>query len=158
MPLNCRRTISAGCALAALAITAPAQAASSGVHLDPNSPAAKEYAIPFVSARTQGNAAAASTPAATSPPRAPTTPAAPAADSGLFGAGISRATHARKVPQAKVAAAPPAGASPTALTASDRQLGSGGGGSSATFWIGAALAVLIPGLAVGLGVRRWRRA
>ena len=160
MQLNRRWAASAGCLLAALAIPAPVWAASSGVHVDPNSPPGKEYAIPLQSARTQSSGGSASAPAR--PSTQPTQSAAPtstqpAANSGLFGAGISRPSH----PRAKKAAATPATVAPTPLpvvSAADRRRVSGGGGSTAMFWVLAALALLIPGLAVGLGVRRWRQA
>lgn len=161
MPLNPRRAVSAGCVVAALALPLCAQAASSGVHVDPNSPAGKEYAIPLNAVRSQdgGSAPVRPTPAAAPTRPGTSVPAAPtsaATDSRLFGAGISPAPAAHR--PAAHAKAPTRVAAPTprlAVAAADRR---GVGGSTAMFWIVAALALLIPGLAVGIGVRRWRHA
>jgi hypothetical protein len=179
VPLNRRRAVYAACALAALTTAGPARASSSGLHIDPNSPPGKEYAIPIQAARGQGDGAApaaaqpAAQPAAPSPAAAPSravqpspgvrsapsTPATPRpqVDSGLFGAGISRAargpaSHRR----ARPAAAAPSPA-PQPVLAADRRPVPAGGLAVLVFWVGAALALLVPGLAVGIGVRRWRR-
>jgi hypothetical protein len=162
VPPNPRRALAAAWALAALALPASALAQSSGVHVDPNSPPGKEYAIPLQTARSQGGGSpSSSSPAVptggTKIPSPSSTPA-PAAKTGLFGAGIAPAPahHARRTPTRTSAASTP----PVTPASAPRRASSaerGGGGSTAMFWVLAALAVLVPGLAVGLGVRRWRQ-
>lgn len=74
------------CAVAAaLAFGAwvPAAVADSGVHIDPNSPAGKEYAIPFQSARQAGGGGG-----------SPVATADAVAQAAPFGAGIRRASRA----------------------------------------------------------------
>lgn len=185
MPLKRRRAVYAACALAALAAApagpaapGPARAASSGVHVDPGSPPGKEYAIPLQTARNQGDGPAPATapaprPAARSPrttarsttaaptPLPPPPPAGtrPTAEDGLFGAGISRPDHRSQPPtraRNRTAAAAPA-APRTLIPAADRRPVVAGG-PVLVFWVAAALALLVPGLAVGFGARRWRRA
>jgi hypothetical protein len=163
VPLNRRWTVLAGCLLAGLAVSGPARAASSGVHVDPNSPEGKEYAIPLQAARSQGSGPSVSAPATTtrgagSHGQSPPAAAPPAADSGLFGAGISRTSTPHRTRSAKPTASLPVTAPPVITAADRRPASGGGGGSTAIFWVGAALAALIPGLAVGIGVRRWRQA
>lgn len=165
VPLNRRPALVAGYVLAGLFLPAPTLAASPGVHLDPNSPSAKEYAIPIVAARNEGSAAPARASTGTSSGNGGSSkPTAPAADSRLFGQGITRPVSPRppgsSPKRAKTAApASPVGiAPPQATVTSERRRADGGGGSSAIFWVGTALALLVPGAAVGFGVRRWRHA
>jgi hypothetical protein len=165
--------VSTGCVLLALSVPSLARAASSGVHLDPNSPEAKEYAIPIQAARGDDSGSSSGS-------------SGQSADSGLFGAGISRASPPPPPPTGGVATktapthaaaakrvatrpatthAPSAAiqadagtAAPAADRVSSNASGGGSGGfSTAMFWVVAALVLLIPGLAVGIGVRRWRR-
>ncbi len=190
MPLKRRRAVQAACALAALAASGPAHAASSGVHIDPSSPPGKEYAIPLQTARSQGDgpppapaprrasappsrATAPSTPARSAPAPPPPPPVAapapapapapakprPTAEDGLFGAGISRADHRSQPPTRPTDRTGPTlpAAPQTLIPAADRRPVVGGG-PVVGFWVAAALALLAPGLAVGIGVRRWRRA
>jgi hypothetical protein len=178
VPLKRRRAVYAACALAALAVPGPARAASSGVHIDPSSPPGKEYAIPLQTARGQGDgpapatapapqpaapaprtAARSTSPTATPPPPPAPTDPRPTTEDGLFGAGISRTDPRSQPPtRARNRTAPPPPAAPqTLIPAADRRPVVGGG-PVLLFWVAAALALLVPGLAVGLGVRRWRRA
>ena len=163
MPLNRRWTVLAGCVLAALAVSGPARAASSGVHVDPNSPPGKEYAIPLLTARGGSGGAATTPPAKTGQAAGGQVSGTgqPAANSALFGAGITRPAPAARHPAtARHRVTTPTAAVPTppSTVVNRRLAGTGGGGSTAVFWILAGLALLIPGVAVGFGVRRWRHA
>jgi hypothetical protein len=131
-----------------IAVAAP----QSGVHVDPGSPAGKQYAIPITSARTE---AAGNQPSATS---------SGSQDPPLFGVGVkSSAAHvaARKARRGRpVTHADPAHVSsqPVAPPASPPQVAptsSGSGGGSA--WIalaGGGVLVLALGGAGGLALRR----
>jgi hypothetical protein len=68
--------------LLALALLAPAASADPGVHVDPDTPAGKEYALPLDEARKEatGDSGGPAPPAGEEPEAAP-----------LFGAGVDRA-------------------------------------------------------------------
>lgn len=77
-----RRLIAALAAAASVSGAAPALAQESGVRIDPESPSAKEYAIPLEDARRRAD-----------PSRAPSAPVEQGMRSSpLFGAGITRAS------------------------------------------------------------------
>jgi hypothetical protein len=136
-----------------------------GVHVDPNSPSHKEYAIPLDEAR--GNATPSgvkkkTTPAGTTQRQTPatTTEAAP-----LFGAGITP-DHAKPKGKSKKTAAKDQTATPTddssdatstkdaaAIAAASRSGGGGDGGGLAAP-IGIGVLVLVLGGGLGYLVRR----
>jgi hypothetical protein len=135
-----------------LALPATAQAQERGVHVDPDSPAGKEYAIPIDKARRDASGGG-STPFRSAPAgAAPMVTAAP-----LFGQGIKRqppkkrarrrATAPRTRPRA------PAGAALVSqpLTALD---GTSAGGWTAGIIAGVILAGALLGLSLRAGMRR----
>jgi hypothetical protein len=143
----------AGAAVVALLAAPSGAAAQGGVHVDPNTPAGKEYAIPLDSARREaagkdnGTAVA---PRNTAPSTGNETP--------LFGAGITPNRPRRSAPRAG------AGASARAkrrhsTAAGARVSAAGSGGSNGTAaTVGVALAVLALGGAFGYAFRRVARS
>ncbi|MCW3067843.1 MAG: hypothetical protein JWL67_468 [Solirubrobacterales bacterium] len=157
-------------ALAWSAMTVPAAfALEPGVHVDPGSPAAKEYSLPLTQARQTGS---------TSSPQQ-------GSEGNLFGAGIKPpgtggghgsgkgATHSPATPGGSVAspgAASAAGSgagggagagapppSPQAVLRAAREQGSSGGGGSTIALIGGAVAILVLGAFGGTILRHSRR-
>jgi hypothetical protein len=133
-----------------------------GVHVDPNSPSHKEYAIPLDEAR--GNAtpsgARAKAPASTAQPPATTTETAP-----LFGAGITP-DHAKSKGKPRKAAAKDQTSAPAddssntsstkdaAAIAAASRTGGGGDGGGLAGPIGLGVLVLVLGGGLGFLVRR----
>jgi len=121
--------------LAATCLTAPAQAASGlepGVHADPGSPAAKEYALPLNQARQTGSERQAG--AATGSQASP--------ESTLFGAGIKPPSSPGSPPRAGSRKAPSSsrsGASSSGATGSQAGSGPQAGSGSAPALAEAAL-------------------
>lgn len=134
-----------------LAATPVAPAAENGVTVDRDSPAGKEYALPFPQAREKGAGGEGSPGEGTSGSAAGS--AAQAADPPLFGVGISSPGGvAVDVPgsDGSIGSAPP-------LPPGSAQppVPSSGGGGSATLITGAIVAaVLLAGTVIGLGLRR----
>jgi hypothetical protein len=132
------------------AAAAPAQAADSGVTIDPGSPTAKEYRVPLDAFRGEasgggGNPTAHIGEVSKNP--------APAFGIGVHPRGGGATGRRSQAGGAPAATAPQGAATPAAARAA-----SVAGGSSTALWIAlAALAVLVPGLVVAL-VRRRRRA
>lgn len=147
---------------------ASALAAEKGVHVDPNSPAGKEYAVPFDSARNQGHSPGAGVTGASGhgpggggshsgsggahgqgahhsgKSHGGGTSSARSHDSSpLFGQGITSGGN-----RANSAGAP----SPAAIQAADRN-----GGSGWLWMTGIALAVLLLGGAVAVALPRIKR-
>ena len=146
------------------AATVPA-ALSPGVHVDPNSPAAKEYAIPLEQARGGGASGG-------------------SAATQLFGSGITRAAGSTSLPRASRATSAGAGthgralrsrtglstpgrravtaqshpAHPASAPTPDKLLGAGRGGSTGIAWmLGAAALVLALGVLGGAALTRRSR-
>ncbi len=158
-------------ALAALAVslcisTQAAKALEPGVHVDPGSPAAKQYALPLNQAREIGHGGG----------------GAGASSSGLFGAGIAVARSHRATVAAKgVGSNAPVGvglgtreephrrsresspssqSTPASLDASSLSIAAheGSGDGSLLALLGGAIAVLLLGGAGGVAMRRVRRS
>jgi hypothetical protein len=156
-----------------------------GVHVDPNSPAAKEYQIPLGAARGNGQSGSSSrgslfgkgiTPASTtssdtsttSPVPATTTPSPPAQTATVHhrhhrtSHKRHRTSHRRQAVAAAGSPSGGAGSGPRSASPPSpaREIGTGsGGGTGITWMLGAAVAVLLlGGLGGGLLARRDRRA
>jgi hypothetical protein len=141
----------AATALAVAALGTPAAATPPGVHVDPNSPAGKEYAIPLAAARDLGGGSGGSN--------------GPAASRPLFGAGImprTRSGHSGTGTRSGRGSQEPASDSPEHEPAPRRSQPdevpgpalSGGGPSPLAFELGAIGAVLLGALAVTVASRR----
>ena len=135
-----------------------------GVHVDPGSPAGKEYALPLSQARQtggQGNGANAEGTlfgAGVKPPGGGPAAGAPgAARQGSIGSGA--AAHAASEAAALAASSGPASPANalSAITLRDARLQPGGGGSSSLALIGGGIAVLVFGAFGGTVLRRTRR-
>jgi hypothetical protein len=151
-------------AVAALAVAGPAGAKTvspaPGVHIDPGSPAAKEYAIPLGVARTGsgsgGNGStqlfgAGITKASSPPPGA--APTGHAATTGRAVAG--RGHHPAAKRRTRSGAVTPASAPGTGVPPPQRVLDTGGGAGSGIAWmLAAAAAVLLLGALGGLALAR----
>ena len=153
--------------LAVLAVslpTAPAQAATGlepGVHIDPGSPAAKEYALPLNQARQtgagpaghEGSSAGAPFGAGIHPPGS----GGSSNPGSRANGGYARARHT--ISRTSPADAPGTGAaiSPIALRAASSRASSGGDGSLLTI-LGGAVAILILGAFGGTLMRRSHRS
>jgi hypothetical protein len=131
------------------------------VHVDPGSPAAKEYALPLNQARQTGQA---SGRAAGSSGSGSSGPGSSSGEASLFGAGIkpprggtgaggSRARASR--PAGGPVTAQPAAATDPAVTRALRE--SGGGDGSTLALIGGAVAVIVLGGFGGTVLRHSRR-
>lgn len=153
-------SVSALLTLAALAggsmlVAQPAVALEPGVHIDPHSPAAKEYALPVNQARAANGAGEGSEDSSET----------------LFGAGIkppssgsSGGAHGRAGPSGRQPArssAAPAGAAPTSPPPLVQRVAdaraSSGGGSSATVLLAGGVAILVLGAFGGIVLRHSRR-
>jgi hypothetical protein len=131
-----------------------------GVHVDPGSPAAKEYALPLNQARGTGSAPAAGQAAAT-PFGAGIHPGG-GSGSGSAGGRPSaqKATHIGATP---VSARGPSGSPgtsivPAAVLRASGEHGSSGGDGSILALVGGGVAVLVLGGLGGIVMRRARRA
>jgi hypothetical protein len=145
-----------------LLLAAPSGAVAQGeggVHVDPNSPAGKEYALPLDSARREAAGGQKGAGTGTSPGQG-----APAARGGtpLFGAGI-RPARSRKARSGGAQAArdrTKGGPSKRSRQAAGPQAAaiSGGASGGTGTTIGVALAVLALGCGLGFALRRALRS
>jgi hypothetical protein len=143
--------------------TAAAQAATGlepGVHVDPGSPAAKEYALPLNQARQTG--AGASSSSASSPPlfgAGIKPPAAGGSSHSGSGSGKGKATGrgGASGPNGANASAPRFTLPSAVLRASSSQASSGGGGSILAL-LGGGVAILVLGGLGGTILKRSRSA
>jgi hypothetical protein len=153
-----------GVVLLALGSLAPAQRALAlepGVHVDPRSPAAKEYALPLNQARGTGTSAS---PSSSSPEGSLFGAGIkPPSSGGSAGAGTGHSGHSARAGRA-AAASPPAattgGGSPPANVLGRLALRSstGGGVSGSTLaLIGGGVAILVLGAFGGTVLRHNRR-
>src|SRR4051794_36826656 len=146
-----------------------------GVHVDPNSPSGKEYAIPLDDARGKATPKPAKTKAATTNPSTSTAPAQPAPTTTeeatpLFGAGIepdkgSDTKSSNKTKTTQADDEPAADDSSDDTSDQDDQAaalaaaikgdgGDSGGGGSVAGPVGVGIAVLLLGGGLGYFVRR----
>jgi hypothetical protein len=137
--------------LAALAFVLPTGSAAGkeepGVHVDPGSPAGKEYAIPLESARregagggVQGSGGGGGSASGSSPP--------------LFGAGISQAKRHSSDGGGKDAGSGDSGGGAAPSAAKSVAARADDGGSASLRTAGIAALVLLVGGGLGLGLRR----
>jgi hypothetical protein len=133
--------------------------ADNSVHVDPGSPAGKEYALPLNSARGSDASGGSSASASHGTAGKAAGNGAAAGSSQLFGQGIVSTSHApkgsshapaRPTHAAAVPAAPAAAVSPPA---SGQVIHSGGGGTPWSL-LGGALLVIALGGAAGFVLRR----
>jgi len=152
-------------------LAASAQAASGlepGVHVDPGSPAAKEYALPLNQARGTGSA-----PSSQSSPQTgsegtlfgagikPPGSGGPSGGSGVAPRGAKGAAGSAGVPAAQGAQAGGSGAQPPlpqAVLRAAREQGSSGVDGSTLALLGGAVAILVLGGFGGTVLRHSRRA
>ena len=146
--------------LAAPAFSVPAHAAQDdGVHIDPGSPPATEYALPLDSARGVGTGAEGAKAAAEG------------AKQESFGGGITRRRPAATGSRAPVEPASPSGSGAQApARAGDgggagagssvptSSVGDGGGGTAVLYSLGGAVVVLAAGGLIALTLRRRQSA
>jgi hypothetical protein len=140
-------------------LTSAAQATAGlepGVHIDPGSPAAKEYVIPLHQARGTGAAGSSSSNSATPLFGSGVGPRGPggAAHSGSAG---KTAGGGQRTGSAPVSRATPESLSGSTLPASASRTSSGGGGSTLALLGGAAAVLLLGGLG-GTVLRRSRHS
>jgi hypothetical protein len=130
---------------------------ANGVHIDPGSPAAKQYVIPIVGARGEtagggsgSNASSSQTPppfgSGITPARRATRQAALSAK--RRGAAAAKAASSRRAADGRPSAAP------VALTPLGSDHGSGAGGTAWLALIGGGAVVLVIGAGGGLALRR----
>lgn len=148
----------AALAAGGLSTAQPAAALEPGVHIDPGSPAAKEYALPVTQARRTGTDAGSEAGA----------PAGSESSETLFGAGIgprrpggSSKTKASRSGTDTAGAPPPAATSTTAtlpvVVQHAADTSADPGGSSVLVLLAGAVAVLALGWFGGIVLRRSRR-
>jgi hypothetical protein len=151
-----------GFALLGLILASPVAAQEPGVHVDPNSPAGKEYAIPIDQARRQAEGASAGNGSHGSSGSAPLFGAgissraggsSSSSGSGKSGAGAAGSTKTRTEGSRKSDGARSAGANARLAGAAAADTG-----SSATFLTAAVVAaVLLAGGLIGLVLHRLNR-
>jgi hypothetical protein len=133
-------------------LAAPAAALEPGVHVDPGSPAAKEYALPLSQARQTGGGS--TSPGASETPFGVGIEPPKSGGSGKSGGGGTRLGHgSASSPPRSVSAAPISPAVRRAVAAAD----SAGGGASLPALIGGGVAILVLGGFGGTVLRHSRR-
>jgi hypothetical protein len=133
-------------------LAAPAAALEPGVHIDPGSPAAKEYALPLSQARQTGGGS--TSPGASEIPFGVGIKPPNSGGSGKSGPGPARPSHSGAASSAQsVSAAPISPAVRRAVAAAN----SAGGGASLPALIGGGVAILVLGAFGGTVLRHSRR-
>jgi hypothetical protein len=152
--------------LATLSLTSPASALAPGVHVDPNSPAAKEYSIPLGQARSGGHGGSSSegnlfgsgirrvANASSSGNGA----GAGASRSATGGAGAGRGVGGTFGASRSVSSGSPSVPDPSSLAAIREFRGNGNGTGIGWMFGVAALVLVLGGTGGGLIARRGRRA